>query len=91
MYFLCATVQFKEFPAAVVPMSQRRVFPPAASAITSGVAQPIEGFQAKSSQTAETLKRQQLHRLRLWVRSAAQKLSVKYCTCNTRLLKKREI
>ena len=58
------------------PQSRRRVFPPAASAMTSGVARPWGGFQAKSSQTADTqLKRQQLHRPCLWAHSAAWKLT----------------
>lgn len=50
---LCATAQF-DFSCCLCPLSQRRVFPPAASAITSGAAQPGESFQATTSQTAET-------------------------------------
>lgn len=74
MNLLCATVLLSIYDS-FCPPSQRRVFPPAASAITSDVAQPAESFQANSSQTAEAqLKRQQLHQLHLWVRSASRKL-----------------
>lgn len=74
MNLLCATVLLSIYDS-FCPSSQRRVFPPAASAITSDVAQPGESFQANSSQTAEAqLKRQRLHPLHLWVRSASRKL-----------------
>lgn len=49
----CATVQLG-FSCCRRPLSRSRVFPPAASAITSDVAQPRQSFQARSSQTAET-------------------------------------
>lgn len=42
------------FPCCLCPLSQRRVFPPAASARTSGITQLRQSFQAKSSQNAET-------------------------------------
>lgn len=85
------------FPAANVPWVRggwRRTATPAASAITSDVAQPRESFQAGSSQTAEAwLKR---HRLpsapSLGTLSSMRAQSViKYWTCNTRVQQKKSI
>ena len=60
------------FSCCFCPLSQRGVFPPAASAITSGVTRLRESFQATSSQTAEAqLEATAAPAYRLWVHSAA--------------------
>lgn len=72
---LCATVQF--FLLLFVPPESERGVP--SSSLSDNIRRrpaQREGFQAKSSQTAETqLERQQLRQHCLWGRSAAPKLA----------------
>lgn len=72
------------------PLTLRWVFPPAAAAITSGIAQLGDSFRARPSQNAGTQQEATTHRPGLWGRSAAGKhlySVLKYYTSNTNIWK----